>query len=187
MRTHSGTRPYQCAECGKRFKAHSVYNHHLLTHSNIRNYKCPYCPKTFKTGVQLAGHKNSHIKPFTCTECNRPFASLYAVRAHMESHFRENNLKYNCSECGASYARAFALRDHIKAHHPGINTDRVETDLLPDYEMAEMVVDDVNVENNILTQQVAVEGVDDNVLVQFENGEIGSEEMVEAVEVAAEC
>lgn len=117
MRTHSGTRPYQCPYCSKRFKAHSVFNHHLLTHSDVRAYKCPYCPKAFKTGVQLAGHKNSHIKPFTCTQCNRPFASLYAVRAHMETHNRENNLKFNCWTCGASYARAFALRDHIKEHH----------------------------------------------------------------------
>lgn len=119
MRTHSGTRPYQCPYCNKRFKAHSVFNHHLLTHSDVRAYKCPYCPKAFKTGVQLAGHKNSHIKPFACTICNRPFASLYAVRAHMETHNRENNLKFNCWTCGASYARAFALRDHIKEHHGG--------------------------------------------------------------------
>ncbi|KAF5290592.1 hypothetical protein FQR65_LT11543 [Abscondita terminalis] len=117
MRTHSGTRPYKCEHCGKRFKAHSVYNHHLLTHSEDRKYKCTYCPKTFKTGVQLAGHKNSHIKPFTCTECNRPFASLYAVRAHMATHKRQNNLKYKCWLCGASYARSFALRDHVKDQH----------------------------------------------------------------------
>lgn len=117
MRTHSGSRPYQCKVCGKRFKSHSVYNHHLLTHGDVRAYKCPFCPKAFKTSVQLAGHKNSHTKPFTCTECNRPFASLYAVRAHMETHKRENNLKYDCWLCGASYARAFALRDHMKSQH----------------------------------------------------------------------
>ncbi|XP_968302.3 zinc finger protein ZFP2 [Tribolium castaneum] len=117
MRTHSGTRPYQCTHCGKRFKSHSVYNHHLLTHSDVRAYQCPYCPKAFKTGVQLAGHKNSHTKPFTCTECNRPFASLYSVRAHMESHKTNNNLKYECWMCGALYSRAFALKDHLKQQH----------------------------------------------------------------------
>lgn len=104
-----------------RFKAQSVYNHHLLTHSDARNYKCPYCPKTFKTSVQLSGHKNSHTKPFTCTECNRPFGSLYAVRAHMESHKRPNhNLKHICDICGAKYARRFALNDHMKEQHKDV-------------------------------------------------------------------
>lgn len=117
MRTHTGARPYACPHCGKRFKAHSVYNHHLLTHSEVRAYKCPYCPKAFKTSVQLAGHKNSHTKPFSCQQCNRPFASLYAVRIHTETHSRQNNLKFSCALCGASYARAFALKDHVKQVH----------------------------------------------------------------------
>ncbi|XP_052743322.1 zinc finger protein 62 [Bicyclus anynana] len=117
MRTHTGARPYACPLCNKRFKAHSVYNHHLLTHSDVRAYKCPFCPKAFKTSVQLAGHKNSHTKPFSCQQCNRPFASLYAVRVHMETHSRQNSLKFSCTLCGASYARAFALKDHVKQVH----------------------------------------------------------------------
>ena len=116
MRTHTGVRPYECQHCGKRFKASSVYNHHLLTHGDERAYTCPFCPKTFKTRVQLAGHKNSHTKPFRCTECSRPFASLYAARAHIQTHRKDNNLKFSCNICGASYGRAFALKDHLKQH-----------------------------------------------------------------------
>ncbi|XP_055693839.1 zinc finger protein 391-like [Lutzomyia longipalpis] len=118
MRTHTMVRPYVCSICGRRFKAQAVYNHHLKTHSDERNYKCPFCPKTFKTAVQLSGHKNSHTKPFSCTECNRPFASLYAVRTHMEMHRRPcNGLRYKCDICGATYARNSSVKDHIKEAH----------------------------------------------------------------------
>ncbi|XP_050302626.1 zinc finger protein 791-like isoform X2 [Anthonomus grandis grandis] len=120
MRTHTGNRPYACTfmACNKRFKSLSMLTNHQKTHSDVRNYKCPYCPKAFKTIVQLAGHKNSHTKPFSCKECNRPFSSLYAVRAHMETHKRNNNLKFECWICGASYARSFALKDHLNEAHP---------------------------------------------------------------------
>ena len=165
MRTHSGTRPYKCNHCGKRFKAHSVYNHHLLTHSTIRNYKCPYCPKAFKTGVQLAGHKNSHLKPFTCTECNRPFASLYAVRAHMDTHKRENNLKYSCWMCGASYARAFALRDHVKEQHTEVEWNKnkefteTEFELVPEEEEVTGTILPVVVLNQVDLESVKMDGI----------------------------
>ncbi|KAG5877630.1 hypothetical protein JTB14_030028 [Gonioctena quinquepunctata] len=118
----------------------------------VRAYKCPYCPKAFKTSVQLAGHKNSHVKPFTCTECNRPFASLYAVRAHMETHKRENNLKFDCWLCGATYARAFALRDHMKSQHAD------ENDKMSNVTSNDM--DDVETRNSV--SQIKHELVDEN-------------------------
>lgn len=153
MRTHSGDRPYECKQCGKSFKAHSVYNHHLMTHSEVRAYKCPYCPKAFKTAVLLNGHKNSHTKPFACTVCNRRFASLYAVRMHMEYHQRQNRLKYSCTICGAIYARKFALRDHIKLDHSEQTNDLdFESLILKEFPMSK--IDD---EAEIATQAIIEE------------------------------
>lgn len=118
-----------CISLG-RFKAPSVYNHHLLIHSDERNYKCPYCPKKFKTSVQLSGHKYSHTKPFVCTECNRPFGSMYAVRSHMETHKSvSNNMKYSCEFCGAKYARKFALQDHLAEQHREMLSTQAEAAL----------------------------------------------------------
>ncbi|XP_037815578.1 zinc finger and SCAN domain-containing protein 2 [Lucilia sericata] len=121
LRTHTDIRPYVCATCNKRFKQQSVYVHHLKTHVVERGYKCDICGKSFRTSVQLSGHKNIHSKPYNCTECNRPFASLYSVKIHMKTHNKghksNKNLKNRCSICGASYARIFALRFHLKEQH----------------------------------------------------------------------
>ncbi|XP_070498204.1 zinc finger protein 595-like [Chironomus tepperi] len=133
---HSDDRPYICTfpGCNKRFKAQSVYNHHINTHSDERKFQCPFCPKTFKTSVQLAGHKNTHTKPFSCQICKRPFSSLYAVKNHMETHNnQDSNLKLTCKICGAQYARSFALKDHIKSVHPEMDVEIeeyiIETDM----------------------------------------------------------
>ncbi|EDW00697.1 GH21026 [Drosophila grimshawi] len=131
LRTHTNIRPYVCTTCNKRFKSHTVYSHHLRIHSSERQYVCDSCPKSFRTSVQLYAHKNSHTKPYQCAVCNRPFSSLYAVKAHMSTHktndaksagnqvTKSQNMsnKYWCVTCGAEYARPFALRLHMKASH----------------------------------------------------------------------
>ncbi|EDW60715.2 zinc finger protein 260 [Drosophila virilis] len=131
LRTHTNIRPYVCTTCNKRFKSHQVYSHHLRIHSSERLYVCDSCPKSFRTSVQLYAHKNTHTKPYQCAVCNRPFASLYAVKAHMSTHrtgdaksissaaikSQQISNKYWCVTCGAEYARPFALRLHMKAAH----------------------------------------------------------------------
>ncbi|XP_034477477.1 zinc finger protein 260 isoform X2 [Drosophila innubila] len=131
LRTHTNIRPYVCTTCNKRFKSHTVYAHHLRIHSTERQYVCDSCPKSFRTSVQLYAHKNTHTKPYQCAVCNRPFASMYAVKSHMATHrtgdaknitnevIKNQHLsnKYWCVTCGAEYARPFALRLHMKSAH----------------------------------------------------------------------
>lgn len=123
---HSDERPYVCTfpGCNKRFKAQGVYNHHLNTHGTEKKYKCPHCPKSFKTSVQLAGHKNTHTKPFSCNFCQRVFSSLYAAKNHIATHQKGGgSLKFECQICGVTYARSHALNDHVKAQHPDSTAD----------------------------------------------------------------
>ncbi|KAM8713300.1 hypothetical protein ACLKA7_013591 [Drosophila subpalustris] len=131
LRTHTNIRPYVCTTCNKRFKSHTVYSHHLRIHSTERQYVCDSCPKSFRTSVQLYAHKNTHTKPYQCAVCNRPFASMYAVKTHMATHrtgdaksisnaaikSQQLSNKYWCVTCGAEYARPFALRLHMKSAH----------------------------------------------------------------------
>uniref|UniRef100_A0A1A9WWQ6 C2H2-type domain-containing protein n=1 Tax=Glossina brevipalpis TaxID=37001 RepID=A0A1A9WWQ6_9MUSC len=159
LRTHTDIRPYVCTVCNKRFKSQSVYVHHLNTHETERPYKCDMCPKAFRTSVQLCGHKNSHRKPFTCTECNRPFATLYAVKVHMKTHSNGSEIlnkgsKNQCNICGATYVRVFALRCHLKTQH-GVDVKNLQSSneaetLLP-------VCDEISLmEENIMADEMDV-------------------------------
>ncbi|XP_055372670.1 zinc finger protein 184-like [Condylostylus longicornis] len=124
LRTHTGVRPYVCTICNKRFKGFSTYANHSQTHSEERKFKCPECPKMFKTAVQMHGHKNTHKKPFFCSLCNRPFATMHNVEVHMETHKNETSkkkFKYCCNICGASYGRSFALEEHKKEMHSSLD------------------------------------------------------------------
>ncbi|XP_067626757.1 zinc finger protein 678 [Eurosta solidaginis] len=121
LRMHTDIRPYVCTTCNKRFKSKTVYVHHLRTHEPERSYKCEVCAKGFRTSVQLAAHRNIHLKPYSCPVCSRPFASLYYVKVHMKMHNKQNRTgdatKYSCYICGAVYARLPALRIHLKDLH----------------------------------------------------------------------
>ncbi|CAH1124956.1 unnamed protein product [Ceutorhynchus assimilis] len=183
MRTHTGVRPYTCHYCGKQFKSQSVCSHHLKTHFKDRNYKCPFCPKTFKTAVQLAGHKNCHTKPFSCTECSRPFSSLYAIKAHMLSHKKEHSLKFNCNLCGAEYGRSHALKDHLLEFHGYADDERALKEMEESETVEESGEDEAMVEETHVVQ--IDDGDEESYVVHYTveaNGSIDEDSHMETVE-----
>jgi KRAB domain-containing zinc finger protein len=102
----------------------------------------------------LAGHKNSHTKPFPCHICSRSFASLYAVKIHLKNHDKDGeNLKFTCGYCSAQYGRSFALNDHIKIAHPDAST--VEAD-----ELAEeiLIIEEDNMDTVEEVYSVVIDG-----------------------------
>jgi KRAB domain-containing zinc finger protein len=141
-----------------RFKAQSVYNHHINTHSDEKKYKCPFCPKCFKTSVQLIGHKKTHTKPFSCSICKRTFSALYAVKNHMATHQVENSsLKLTCHICGAQYGRAFALKDHLKTH-PGVDAMDEEEEEVGESFIIETEIDMNNEDSELYSVVMEDEG-----------------------------
>lgn len=93
----------------------------------------------------------------------------------METHQRNNNLKFQCHLCGASYARLFALRDHFRdIHAREISKEEIESKMLA------MEQQQIDVMVNIETTNEEEVADDENLQLHYdtmESIEIGDEEI----------
>jgi KRAB domain-containing zinc finger protein len=84
-RTHTGDRPFTCAECAATFTSKSDYRVHMRrTHMKIKPFKCEHCGDLFSTGVELHKHMDVHRdgRLYACVVCTRRFSSASSRNKH---------------------------------------------------------------------------------------------------------
>lgn len=80
-----------------------------------RDYKCSVCGKSFPSYQALGGHKTSHRKPVSNTNCQD------TINTGNGSVTNNGNITHKCSICFKSFPSGQALGGHKRCHYDGGN------------------------------------------------------------------
>uniref|UniRef100_A0A3B4X8D1 C2H2-type domain-containing protein n=1 Tax=Seriola lalandi dorsalis TaxID=1841481 RepID=A0A3B4X8D1_SERLL len=129
---HSGKKPYKCTLCGRGFTQIGNLKTHQKVHkgelpnwtlvqetsrpeeSPVTVHVCGECGMDFPQKQQLEEHRESHKKPYACSDCAKTFKNEYYFRLHKRIHSGES--PFLCSECGKSCITASSLKTHELTH-----------------------------------------------------------------------
>lgn len=87
MRSHDGSKPYQCSVCGLGFTQNGSLNQHMLIHSGTYPFECKFCAKKFRRNASLISHLRRHTKnaPYVCEKCSLRFLNKTTLQVHFSN------------------------------------------------------------------------------------------------------
>jgi len=175
IKTHMKEKEFKCSYCTKTFDRRDVLNDHVRNHTGEKPFQCNTCHKKFTRGFVLLRHMRTHGDGhFKCDFCFKSFDRKDTFRDHMRNHTGEKPFK--CRFCGKAFSRSFVLTKHEKSHviREELTSDnsldidtsdtvlveeidygdedsvKQATDLLLQKELAQEVIQEHNVEQEII-------------------------------------
>lgn len=113
---------FVCNECGKKLCLKSSLKRHTLVHSDDsgKTFRCivETCIKSFKTKSELKSHETVHVnkKPFACDICDFHCKRPEGLKAHMQVHSADDQVRFHCADCGKVLKTKNNLRLHMLVH-----------------------------------------------------------------------
>ena len=98
-----------------------------LHDANRVSFHCSFsdCKKSLLSAQSLENHERTHsaIKPFTCQECNRAFATPTNLAGHTKVHKKtieevvyDPQRPHICTECKKTFRHTIYLKKHKELH-----------------------------------------------------------------------
>ncbi|XP_064466594.1 zinc finger protein 236-like [Ornithodoros turicata] len=156
-------RPFQCKDCGKRFRRSNHLKVHARSHDNKQI--CSTCSRSFANLSLLRAHARTHAstvntpREHRCEQCNARFATGFSLRRHCITHSAEGgSVSTNfsvCDVCGASFVHAVQLRKHINEQHPQEKINAEEASVAAALEKAASAAQVAETDGTVAVEEVS--------------------------------